>query len=175
VAWSDGRSTTYDIYASRVSTGGVVRDGAGAPFSTAAGSQTSPAIAYDGTYALIVWEDARSGAGYDVYGARWDPAAGLVDPGGLAIARGVQDEISPDVAANGTFLVVWSDSRWRRYDLYATRVQANGTVTDPEGFALTMGTGSGGTAPSVIKGHGGNWTTVYEYDRAAVWNTISPK
>src|SRR6266540_2444496 len=50
VAWQDERSTpeSYDIYATRVSQGGVVLDPTGIAVGTAANSQYSPSVAYHG-------------------------------------------------------------------------------------------------------------------------------
>ena len=50
VAWQDGRSgTSLDVYATRVSSGGVVTDASGIPISTATNDQSRPTVSVTGT------------------------------------------------------------------------------------------------------------------------------
>jgi len=70
-AWQDDRvSSTYDIYASRITSDGGVLDSAGIPLCTATRQQNNPVFAFDGIEFVAAWEDARSGANGDIYGAR---------------------------------------------------------------------------------------------------------
>jgi hypothetical protein len=89
VAWTDG-TDPGDIYCARVSPNGTVLDPSGIPVSTAPGDQQAPAITFDGTNFLIVWQDERNGDA-DVYGAR-------VTPGGSS-ARSRRD---PDLHEAGS-------------------------------------------------------------------------
>ncbi len=73
VTWADSRNdpgnNITDIYAQRVSGSGVAQWTLnGVTISTAAGSQSNPAIVSDGAGgAIITWEDFRSGTNYDIY------------------------------------------------------------------------------------------------------------
>ena len=139
VVWQDGRSgTNSDIYGARVSRAGAVLDGTGIPISTAANDQYAPAVAFDGTNYLVVWQDRRSGTTYDIYGARVSRAGVVREPAGFAISRGCRaTRTSPQVAVNGSFLVVWRDRRsGTNWDVYGNRVNGAGGVLDGDGFAI---------------------------------------
>ena len=103
----------------------------------APGAQERPAVAFDGTNYLVVWEDWRA-AQADVYGARVTTSGQVVDDqGGIPIGVADSFQVAPDVAASGTsYLVVWSDSRNGNVDTYAARVSPEGTVLDPFGIAI---------------------------------------
>ncbi|MEO0136937.1 MAG: FlgD immunoglobulin-like domain containing protein [candidate division WOR-3 bacterium] len=140
VVWYDYRSGSYsDIYGARVSTGGVVLDPQGIAISTATNSQNYPAVAFDGTNYLVVWNDYRSGY-LDIYGARVSPNGTVLDPNGIPISTAPYGQYSPSVAFDGTnYLVVWSDERSGYYifDIYGARVSPNGTVLDPAGIPIS--------------------------------------
>ena len=140
VVWQDTRDPSGTrIYGTRVSTGGVVLDPNGIPISTAAGNQGYPAIAFNGTNCLAVWEDTRSGTTGDIYGARISTDGSVLDPNGIAINSSASSQSDPDVASDGTdWFVVWSDPRTGlSYDIYGTRVSADGSVLDPNGITIS--------------------------------------
>jgi hypothetical protein len=141
VAWMDdrlGTHTSYEIYAARVSPGGVVLDPNGifisAPLSPS-GAIERPALAFDGTNYLIVWRDDRSEPS-DIYGARVSPAGVVLDPGGIPIAGDAVWADWPAVAFDGTnYLVVWgglADS-----DIHGARVSPGGVVLDPSAIPIS--------------------------------------
>jgi hypothetical protein len=172
VAWADSRGSSTDIYGTRVTAAGAVLDPAGMPLSTAAGIQSAPALAFDGTSVVAAWEDGRNPTTH-IYGARWSPSGGLLDPNGIVIfSNGVAGESGPDVAVGGTVLVVWQDRRRGQFDVFGARVASNGTVTDPNGFLVT---GGGGTDQAVTKGHGSNWAVSFERSGDVLFGTISSK
>ncbi|MHB8879804.1 MAG: hypothetical protein ACYC8T_39450, partial [Myxococcaceae bacterium] len=120
VVWADERNGTTgnDIYGARLSAAGVVQDASGIAISTAAGEQSSPAVAWDGNDYLVVWQDARNFAD-DIYGARVSAAGAVQDASGIAISTAASDQISPAVAWDGTnYLVVWQDARNFASDIY---------------------------------------------------------
>jgi hypothetical protein len=153
VVWSDHRSgTNYDIYGARVSATGSVLDATGIPVSAAANSQSSPAVAWNGTNFLVVWDDWRSGSCCDVYGARVSGAGSVLDAAGLAISTAAGGQTEPELAWNGTnFLVVWQDGRSGGFveaDIYGTRVSAAGSVLDSTGIAIST-SANDQTSPAV--------------------------
>ncbi|MEO0080991.1 MAG: hypothetical protein ABIL25_01705 [candidate division WOR-3 bacterium] len=129
----------YDIYAARVTPQGTVLDPDGIPVSTRQRNQSDPAVAFDGTNYLVVWQDDSSGQyAYDVYAARVTPQGTVLDPGGITVSAGPEREVRPRVTRLGTgFLVVWLDKRNGNDDIYAARVSSAGVVLDPAGIAIT--------------------------------------
>jgi hypothetical protein len=141
VAWHDSRNGPKDIYGIRVATDGTSPDAGAFAISTAAAHQSQPEVAYGAGYFLAVWHEWRSSTGYDIRGVRVTPGGTVLDPGGIAISAGPGDELNPAVAFDGTnYLVVWQDGRSGSYDIYAARVDPDGTVLDPSGLAVMAST-----------------------------------
>lgn len=143
VAWSDGSRQadrpTADIYCGRIDPyTGAAMDPAGIPVCSAPDLQQWPAVAFDGTNFLIVWQDMRSGRDLDVYAARVSPSGRVIDPDGFLVAGGPWNQARPSVAfAAGRYLVVWMDARlYPVYGVYAARVLPDVSVLDPGGFAV---------------------------------------
>ena len=137
VVWSDSRNETernYDIFGRRVSADGVPQ---GADFrisgTSAVADEYKPAVAWNGTEYLVVWEDLRDDAarGVDVRGRRVS-AAGAPEGKDFRISdtSATADDKAPAVASdNVNFLVVWQDSRLRpdrQTDIYGRIVSAAG-------------------------------------------------
>ncbi|HVG63768.1 MAG TPA: Ig-like domain-containing protein [Hyalangium sp.] len=137
VVWQDNRGSGFDLYGVRVSGSGTVLDPAGFPISAASGNQRNPAVAFDGTNYLIVWEDTRSSLVGDIFGARVSPSGTVLDADGLQISLRFSAQAHPAVAFDGTnYLVVWEDGSAAR-DIYGTRVSRAGTVLDPSAIAIS--------------------------------------
>jgi hypothetical protein len=166
VAWEGSGGLTSDIFGARVATNGTVLDSAAITVSNAAGSQDVPAVAFDGTNHLVVWEDGRNSGFTDIYGARVAPAGSVLDPSGIAISTATDVQREPAVAANGDVLVVWRDDRRRGIlanasDIYGARVTDAGTVRDPAGTGL-IDTTALEHDPVVAPGNSaGRWTLAY--------------
>ncbi|HEX8698372.1 MAG TPA: Ig-like domain-containing protein, partial [Myxococcaceae bacterium] len=96
------------------------------------GAQRTPAIAFNGTLFLVVWEDARLG-GTIIYGARVSATGQVLDLAGLRLSTGSDSQARPAVASNGAdFFVVWEDLR-SSWDIYGARVTGSGQVlSSPE-------------------------------------------
>ena len=139
VVWEDYRSdSSWDIYGTRVSPGGIVLNNDGIPISTATNVQRRATIGFDGSDYLVVWEDMRNGGSPDIYGERVTPAGYVLDPNGIAICKARDRQYSPAIAFDGTnYLIAWEDYRRSVYsDIFGTRMTPGGTVLDTAGIFL---------------------------------------
>lgn len=141
VVWEDTRSDeSCDIYGARVTQSGVVLDQGAIPICAAVGDQQGPAVAFNGTNYLVVWQDRRTGSA-GIWGARVTPSGEVLDSAGFPIAVGAYDNWSPAVGSDGTNnLVVWSDCRDVYADIYGARVAPSGVIMDTGGFIISNAT-----------------------------------
>jgi hypothetical protein len=137
VAWDVSSGLNVDVYGARVSPDGTVLDPAGIPISTAADDQLRPAISFDGTNYLVVWE-VYAGGSFDIYGSRVSPGGAVLDPAGIPLSTAVGRQRGPTVAFDGTnYLVAWLDNRAGNWDIYASRVSPGGSVLDSDGIPIS--------------------------------------
>jgi len=143
IVWEDWRRANCDVYGARVTPAGVVLDPDGIPIVIAGNHQQAPAVAFDGTNFLVLWEDWRSDTA-DIYCARVTPAGVVLEPGGVAVSAAANTQRSPTVAFDGTnFLVAWQDDRKDRdtFDVFGARVNQTGTTLDSAGIPLATAAG----------------------------------
>ncbi|MFH0777716.1 MAG: hypothetical protein V2A71_03705, partial [Candidatus Eisenbacteria bacterium] len=138
VVWADDRGGTWDIYGARVSPEGTVLDPEGIPVSTGPSDQTSPAVAYDGTGYLTVWEDSRAGK-WDIVGARIARDGEVVDSAGFLICGASRYQRSPALAFGGVnYVVAWTDeSSYDGTRVCGTEVTTEGIVISPDGTQMS--------------------------------------
>jgi hypothetical protein len=141
VVWRDVRNNPSDIYGARVTPSMVVLD-TGIPISAAANSQWNPAVAFDGTNYLVVWEDRR-GNPIDISGSLVDQTGVIQGQSGIPISMTTNEQRYPSVAFNGIdYLVVWQDYRsGNQWDIYGARINQQGIVLDSNGFAISTASG----------------------------------
>jgi hypothetical protein len=171
VAWYDYRSgTNYDIYAQRVSAGGVPQWTAdGVALCTAANEQAAQMIVTDGVGGAIVsWRDFRNGFVYGAYAQRIS-AAGVPQwtANGVSLATIVGDQLDPNLVPDGAggAVVTWPD--WRSGiggDVYAQRISGAGLrLWSADGVAVCTAAGSQNIPTLVSDGLGG--AIISWYDR----------
>jgi hypothetical protein len=154
VAWQDNRSGNYDIYVRRVNVSGTPQWAAGGvALCTATGAQEYPAIVSDGLGgAIVVWQDLRSGAGYDIYAQRVDNSGNpLWTANGVVLSAATGNQQSPQIISDGFggAIVAWYDYRGGNWDIYAQRISVSGTpVWTADGVAICTATNSQ-TAPRI--------------------------
>jgi MYXO-CTERM domain-containing protein len=166
VVWDDDRGLNHEIYGNRVTTAGAALNGNGFAINNAANDQIAPALAFDGTNYLVVWQDRRGGFSYDVYGTRVSKAGTPLDGAGIQISAAANDQLAPAVAFDGSnYFVVWSDGRWGTPDIYGSRVSTLGVVLDPSGIGVSSMTANAQTTPSMAF-DGTNYVVVWADTRA---------
>ena len=118
VVWSDYRpnGVSGHIVGARVTASGTVLDGTGIVISTGAGTQRTPAVAFDGTNYLVVWSDFTVGATH---------LRGAGEPG----RRGARCFGHPDLHRRG--LPERSSRGVRRHELPGRVVRPRGASTAP--------------------------------------------
>ena len=139
VVWSDMRGGNSDIYGARVARDGTVLDTSGLALVANSAEQFAPAVVYDRTNVLLVWEDTRSDLFGDIYGARISSEGAVLDSSGFPISDATSWQGSPAVALGDTdMLVVWHDARTSWFtDVYGARVTSAGEVLDPAGIGIS--------------------------------------
>jgi hypothetical protein len=113
------------------------------PIANTAAQEYLPAIAFNGTHFLVVWEDDRSGVS-DIYGSLISTDGTMLQPDGFAICSQTSYQTGPSATAHPAtreFLVSWTDFRNQPFvgtgtDIYAARVTPAGAVLDPNGVPI---------------------------------------
>jgi hypothetical protein len=133
VVWEDYRDSVSRVYGARVTPGGTVLDTAGIAVGTGPHRLVCPAITFDGTNFLVVWEICDSTTAY-ICGTRVSPAGQVLDSGFVVdSASQVDDWYGPTATSDGTnSLVVWHDFT---LGIRGALVASNGSVVD-SGIAL---------------------------------------
>jgi hypothetical protein len=154
VTWEDFRNdaaTGGDIFAARVATSGTVLDLQGRLVSTiVTNTESHPAVGFDGTRYLVVWQDNRGTLDNDIFGALVSPTGTLLTPAFDISNVGASDQIRPSVAFDGTrYLVAWMDFRnGVDFDVYGALVSTLGGVISGSGIVIRAAPGDQ-SAPAV--------------------------
>jgi hypothetical protein len=111
--------------------------------SRATDEEEDPVPSWNGRRFLVVWQSTRRGPS-DVYGTWASPDQTVEPRDGFPVGQGPSDTLFPDVTWGGdVHFVLWQDLRSRRnWEIYGTRVRADGTVLDPDGVAIGVGPGN---------------------------------
>ena len=149
VVWQIGRyyGYGYDLHACRVSPDGVILDGLdGFVVAASTNDDWKPAVASDGADWFVVWQNCGSDdPSSRIYGTKITASGGVVTPGGARLCQQESTQLRPTVAWTGSrYMVAFHDKRNDVGDIYALRVQADGTVLDPDGFLVCAATGEQG-------------------------------
>jgi hypothetical protein len=133
IAWYDGRSGTDDIYAQRIDPdGNILWTADGVPICTASDRQYNVKIVTDGAEgAIIVWQDKRDGADWEIYAQRVDATGTTLWPAdGYLVCIESSDQQNPAIVEDGYggAYVAWKDNRDDESDIYLQRINSNGTM-----------------------------------------------
>ncbi len=143
------------IFGTRVSSSGNVLDGPSG-FGISSGTPNvitnfSPAIAFDGTNYLVVWQ--KYNGGYDIYGSEVTTSGQVL--GEFPISQAPGEQVEPSIAFDGNnYMVVWRDARngvAPNYftDIYGERITKGGIVLDPAGIPISTAPANQGE-PQII-------------------------
>jgi hypothetical protein len=132
IAWTDGRNTVdNDIFAQRI-------DADGNPLWSAGGvvvaqkmyDQEDSRLIPDGGGAIVTWIDSRSGASWDIYAQKINSSgAPQWTSGGVVVCDAAGDQLNVQLVPNGSggAVVTWQDGRNGSEDLYAQRIDPDGS------------------------------------------------
>jgi hypothetical protein len=141
----------------------------GENFTITGGSANSffPSIASNGQIYFVVWHQ-QTDSGFCIYGARVTKGGDLLDPDGIPICSGKNDQMYPSVAWDGVnFLVVWQDRRsGTQWDIYGARVNPEANreeaVLDPDGIPVAVGKSSYDQVSPTLSFDGENYLVVWQ-------------
>lgn len=186
VVWQDLRNEKdWDVYAARVTPEGKVLDPDGILVAGGAHNQAVPEVGWDGKNFQVVWQDFRSNARYEVYGARVSTDGKVLDPQGvfLVTEKDPYSRYNPTVAAipgGDKSLLLWFGlSNNRGVPISGTHLLADGKVAGGPIFtnAIDRGPAPGGQygqfPASLTAGPSGylaTWTTGIRYGRGSAAN-----
>jgi len=144
VVWQDSRChPQHDVFCARVNSQGIMLDPAGIHVATVTYDDLqiycngTPAVAFNGSEYLIIYQDRRNSLETDIYGARVTTSGAVIDPNGIAISTAPGYQRFPCVASNGSdFFVIWEDNRSGTEDIYGARMNQAGVILDPGGIEI---------------------------------------
>jgi len=172
VVWTDGTGTSSDIKGFRIYP--TLQPVDAAPFDICAAEQDqyAPSVAWNGSYFLVVWVDARYAVSpdyfTDIFGARVS-SSGIVYPMSSAICQATNNQYAPSVTAGGsTWLVAWEDWRSGSPEIYGGRVSNAGSVLDGSGVQISTATANKYTPR--VSWDGTNYLAVWADNRNG-WTT----
>ena len=134
IVWEDSLNNYWDVYAQRISSTGVqMWTSTGVSVCSSPNTQTNPKIEADGLGgAMIVWQDKRNNADYDIYAQRLDNSGvGLWGTNGVVVCNALNTQNNPRIEPDGSngALIGWSDKRNAiDNNIYAQRITASGVA-----------------------------------------------
>ncbi|HUX99904.1 MAG TPA: hypothetical protein VMV49_10140 [Candidatus Deferrimicrobium sp.] len=168
IVWSDYRGDDIDIYVQRINLNGErLWANEGIPICTAYGLQDEPQIASDGVNgAIIVWRDQRSGVTgwyWDIYAQRINSSGHtLWTPNGTVICNASDGQKNPQIVCDDDegAIIVWADYRSTNWDIYAQRIDSNGSVHwGPNGTSICITSNTQDKPQLCSDGNGGAMIT----------------
>jgi hypothetical protein len=119
-----------------------------------------PAVAFDGTNYLLVWQHQSKGGSIteaDIYGARVSRSGAVLDTHPIVVSDAAGAQYTPSIAFDGAnYLVVWLDARHMPSssqpcltgcEIFGTRVAPHGALLDGSSMTGGIGIGTGTNQP----------------------------
>lgn len=163
-AWQDQRDPKAPaIFGAPISAAGVV--GTSAVLVRGNNREFNPAVGRAGTTQFVAWADSRSVEGTDLEFVRF--SSSKLDATARAVSTAPNSQVSPSISASGAAgaHIVWSDTRnGTDFDIFGSRINADGTVSNTAGIAIAVATGDQ-LVPSVASDAAGASALVVWQDR----------
>lgn len=181
ITWEDVRNGINNhIYTQRVNASGATQwTTNGIAICTSAFESFSPTITTDGSAgAIITWYTnlfVTPTDGNDIYAQRIN-ASGVVQwiANGVAICKATADQSQPVIVSDGSAgaIISWGDQRSGTYDVYAQRINTNGTLQwTTDGEAICTATNSQSFPAITSDGSAGAIISWYDF-RSGTFNDI---
>ncbi len=160
ITWQDERSGSWDIYAQRINSSGVVQwTTNGVSICSATNNQEFPQLTSDSSGGTIItWQDERSGS-WDIYAQDVNSnGSTLWALNGVAICTATNNQETPQLISDGSngAIITWQDERTGNWDIYAQDVNSNGsTLWALNGVAICTATNSQTIPQLTADGSGG--------------------
>jgi FlgD Ig-like domain len=171
IVWQDDRSggSMTDIYAQRIDANGIALWPAnGVVVCNASQRQTRPRLYTTGAFAVVTWEDMRSG-NQDIYVQRLDDiGSALWTPNGVALCTASNNQHDPVITTDdaGGAIVAWYDLRNGDDDVYARAVDFFGTPQwTYNGVGVGVNAGTAQLNPRIIPDGASGAIIVWQDDR----------
>lgn len=153
VAWSDGRSGTWNVYAQHFDVNGhMLWTADGVKVVTGDHIQINPSTALDGDGGiLVVWQDYRNDQS-DIYAQRLNEnGQPLWGADGVAVCTYNSGKYVPQCVTDGLggLITAWEDFRNYNYDIFAQRIERNGYWGYPSAYISSVQDISGDQGGSV--------------------------
>ena len=160
VVWGESLSS-YDVYGSRVSTGGDVLDPGGIPIAASGDFEGYPVVSFGGGNSLAVFTQGQSG----LRARRIAPDGTVLDQSPITVTT--ENTVASDIAFGAMeHVVVWAVGDGATDAIKVTRVTPDGQVLDPDGIVIATGSGNL-LAPPRIAFDGMNFLIVWNEVRGA--------
>jgi hypothetical protein len=151
----------------------------GVPVCPATPDQLDHAVLSDGAGGMFVtWQDFRSGA-YDIYAQRFSSAGvPLWASGGVAVCGATGAQTAPCITSDGAggVVIAWQDNRGASTDIYAQKLNANGsTQWAANGVAVCTATNLQWYPRAVPDSAGGAIIAWMDYRNGANWDLYAQR
>lgn len=165
LTWQNHSSATTgeDIYAMPLPAG-LVATSAAQVVSAGTRQELRPSVIAAGTGFFATWDDGRTGANLTTFGSRLAATGTALDPAGILIARGYNEERTPAIARGSTdWLAVWGDSRVIGNNILGSRVNNGGNTVDDPALSVSNATAQQSVPAVAASGVNGaaDWMAVW--------------
>jgi hypothetical protein len=181
VVWQETRNedASSKIYAQHMDgNGALLWNENGIELSDSSGAQTSLKVASDGEMgAIITWVEYRGNINNpDIYAQRVSPK-GIVmwGPKSLAVCKAPEAQRNPEIAVNNEVIIAWEDAGNGNYDIYAQKVNKDGSVAwTCDGLAICTAPNTQHEPKLTLTGDGGA-AIVWEDFRNNNWDIYAQR